>query len=733
MTRRVAHARRAKLACAGKSAGAAGRSACATAVLLLACVSAWAQTTVSPARVPNTPPAYTDLKFPPLKRIPIPNVATYTLPNGMKLYLLEDHELPVVSGTIRVRTGNLFEPADKVGLATITGVVMRSGGTKNKTGDQLDEELENIAASVESDIGESSGTVSFTSLKENTDQVLGIFKDVLTQPEFRQEKIDLTKSELRSSIARRNDDAHSIASREFTNIVYGRDTPYGWEMEYATLEPIVRDDLIAFYRRYFFPANMLMAVWGDFSTADMEAKLTKLFEGWNVQQTPVPPFPPVREKPAPGIYVANKEDVTQTFFIEGHLGGELKDKDLPALEIMADILGGGFQSRLVQRVRTQLGLAYDISAEWGASYDHPGLFEIGGSTKSASTAETLKAIQEQVARIRTSEVSEDELETARQSALNSLVFAFDTKAKTLARVLNYEYFGYPKDFIDRYQKGLEAVTRADVLRVAREHVQPNGLTVVAVGKTEEFAKSLATLGMPVSSIDLTIPEPKQEAPHKADADSAAKGGQLLARVQQAVGGADKLAAVKDMLEEAEFHVDPTVSGANMKRTDKWVAPSYSREDTQGPFGTIVLYADGQTGWTSGPQGAGPLPPPQLKAARDKLLRLYFPMLLSDRLPGRTVTWIGPGELEISDGQGSVARLFIDEKTGLPAKVEYASPQIGGPAATVDETFDGFEEVNGIKVPNRITIVQNGRKFAEVIVQSLKINSGLKPEDLNKKP
>ncbi len=162
----------------------------------------------------------------------------------------------------------------------------------------------------------------------------------------------------------------------------------------------------------------------------------------------------------------------------------------------------------MQRVRTQLGLAYEISAEWGADYDHPGLFEIGGSTKSASTAETLKAIQEQVERIRSAEVTDDELETARQTALNSLVFAFDTRSKTLARVLNYEYYGYPKDFIDRYQKGLEAVTRADVLRVAREHVHAGDMTVVAVGKTDEFEKSLATLGLPVSSIDLTIPEEK---------------------------------------------------------------------------------------------------------------------------------------------------------------------------------------------------------------------------------
>ena len=498
----------------------------ALAMLVAFGAAAFGQTTVGPAAIPDTPAAYRNLRFPALKHIPVPDVTTYTLPNGMKLYLLEDHELPTVSGLVRVRTGNLFAPADKIGLAAVTGTAMRSGGTQSKTGDQLDEELENIAASVETDIGETSGSVSFSALKENTDKVLGIFHDVLTQPAFRQEKIDLAISEMRSGIARRNDDAHGVAEREFADIVYGKDTPYGWQMEYATLDNIKRADVATFYKRYFFPANMLMAVWGDFSTAEMQAKLTKLFGDWNYQQPKAPPFPPVREKAQPGIYLAKKDDVTQTFFIEGHLGGQQNDKDFPALEVMGDILGGGFQSRLLQRVRTQLGLAYEISADWGAHYDHPGLFEISGSTKSSSTAETLKAIQEQIERIRSIEVSSDELETARQTALNSLVFAYDTKTKTLGRLLNYEYYGYPKDFIDRYQKALEAVTQADVLRVAREHIHPAGLTIVAVGKTDEFQKSLATLGLPVSSIDLTIPEAKPAAAPASGRGDAAKGRQL---------------------------------------------------------------------------------------------------------------------------------------------------------------------------------------------------------------
>src|SRR4029077_17908957 len=227
----------------------------------------------------------------------------------------------------------------------------RTGGTRKNTGDELDEKLENIAASVETGIGETSGRVSFSCLKENTDEVLSVFKDVLTTPEFRQDKLDLAKTQLRSGIARRNDEPHGIAEREFDEIVYGRDNPYGWSEEYEHVNRIQRDDLIAFYKRYFFPANIMLAVRGDFSTTEMKAKLEKLFADWTYQQPPVPEFPKVTAKPAPGIYIASKDDVTQTFFAMGHLGGLLKDKDFPALQVMGDVLGGGFTSRLFQRVR----------------------------------------------------------------------------------------------------------------------------------------------------------------------------------------------------------------------------------------------------------------------------------------------------------------------------------------------------------------------------------------------
>ena len=272
----------------------------------------------------------------------------------MRVYLLENHELPLVSGFALVRTGNLFDPKDKIGLAELTGNVMRTGGTKSKTSEQLDEQLENMAASVEASIGESSGRVGFSALKENTDEVLAVFQDVLMNPEFRQDKIGLVKSQIKSGISRRNDEAGEILSRSFAEVVYGRDNPYAWRMEYEHIDNIHRDDLIAFYKRYFFPSNIILAVQGDFVTAEMRAKLEKLFDGWTVKQEPVPPFPPVTAKPAPGVYLAPKQDVTQTSFALGHLGGELQRSEFSGA--IGDVGHPRWQDfrRLFKNVRTKL-------------------------------------------------------------------------------------------------------------------------------------------------------------------------------------------------------------------------------------------------------------------------------------------------------------------------------------------------------------------------------------------
>ena len=531
-------------------------------------------------------------------------------------------------------------------------------------------------------------------------------------------------------IARRNDEPHGIAEREFTNIVYGKNTPYGWQEEYDTINRVTRADLVNFYRRYFFPANTMLAVWGDFNAPEMKARLEKLFADWTVEQPPVPAFPPVSAKPAAGTYLASKSDVTQTFFSMGQLGGVLKDKDYPALEIMADILGGGFQSRLFRRVRTEMGNAYEIEADWGANYDHPGLFVISGSTKSVSTVETLQAILEEVERIRSTEVSEEELKTAKDTALNSLVFAFDTKAKTLGRILNYEYYGYPRDFIQQYQRAIEAVTRADVLRVAKQYLAPADFTIVAVGNPEQFGQPLSKLGRPVTAIDLTIPEPKQEAV-QSDAASLAKGREIMARVQRAVGGAGKLAAVKDFTVTQSNRFDPSAGRFDASETDRWIAPSHLRQDSRLPSGPFDMYCDGKLGWVFHRAGWRAIAGRDLAGdARRSVPRLLQPA--AGRRGRASVAAVDDRTVEISAGD-QIVRLVIDPATGLPQQLLYDSPRPNGPAQPMEEEYSDFREVNGIQVPFHVTYHQGGKYLAESTVSQYQINTGLRLEDLERHP
>ncbi len=670
------------------------------------------------------PPSYKDLKYPPLREVKIPEIPSYTLPNGIKLYLLENHELPLVGGFALVRTGSLYDPAGKTGLAELTGSVMRTGGTETKTGDQIDVELENVAASVESGIGLTSGRVSFGCLKENTDQVLAVFHDLLTKPAFRQDKFDLAKTQYRSAISRRNDDPNGILSREFLRTVYGPDTPYGRIMQYATLDNIQRGDVVAFYQRYFFPANTVIAVQGDFSVPEMRARIEKLFAGWTVQQQPVPALPAVAANPAPAIYLAARPDVTQSFFQMGHLSGVLKDKDYPALEVATDILGGGFSSRLFRKVRTAMGLAYNINASWGANFDFPGVFTIGGSTKSPSTVDSIQAARAELERIRTTEVTDEELRTAKETVLNSFVFNFDSPGKTLGRVVTYEYYGYPKDFIFQYQKAIEQVTKADVLRVAKQRFHPEQLTTVVVGKPEDFGKPLTTIG-PVKNVDLTIPEGKPVA--AAAEGPRLPGKPLLAKAQEAMGGREKLAAIRDLTEKAEVTIQAPQGAMKATNITEYILPSMVRQEQTLPFGKLTAFYDGKTGWLQGPQGPIPMADPVVKQIQVQLFRQIIVLLLSDNDPARAVNALDGRTLEIT-GNGMSVRVVLDPKSYLPLSETYTE---GGQSVT--DSYADWRDVNGVRLPFSETIEQGGRKFADVHVTSWSFNNGLKAEDLARKP
>jgi predicted Zn-dependent peptidase len=467
-----------------------------------------ALTGVAGAAVAGRTTDYKELKYPRLRDIVVPEVERVTLPNGMQLFLLEDHELPLISVSARIRVGSMYEPADKIGLASITGIVMRTGGTTTRTGDEIDEALERIAASVETGIGLNSGSASVSALKRDIDTALEILADVLMNPAFREDKIFLAKMQHRTSIARRNDTPDQIAAREFDKLIYGPDSVYARHTEYATIESITRDDLVAFHRRYFGPNNMMMAVWGDFETKAMIEKIEKAFDGWEKIDLDLADEPAVDYEYPETVNLVRKTDINQSNIYLGHIAGLRSDPDFFALLVMNRVLGGGFTGRLFKNVRSRQGLAYSVFGAYASNYSFPGTFYVGCQTKSESTVHAIRAMLEEVRKIRQEEVTDEELAIAKESYLNAFVFNFDTKGEIINRLMTYAYYGYPADFLQRTKDSVERVTKADVLRVARKHLHPDKVQILVVGKPDDFDEPLSTLGQ-VNEIDVTIPPPPQ--------------------------------------------------------------------------------------------------------------------------------------------------------------------------------------------------------------------------------
>jgi zinc protease len=435
------------------------------------------------------------------------------LPNGMVIFLQEDRELPLIDGVARIRGGSREEPANKVGLINIYGEVWRTGGTKTQTGDQLDDFLEIRAAKVETNGGGDSTSIGWSCLKGDFEDVFKIVADLLQQPEFRGDKIEIAKDGEYDNISRRNDDIGGIAGREAVKLAYGPQNPYARVPEYATVAAVTRQDLIDWHRTHVHPNNIILGVTGDFDSAAMEAKLRQAFTGW--PKGPAVKKPDIQFQPAkPGYYMIPKEDVNQSAIRMVDLGTTRDNPDYYAIEVFNEAFGGGFSSRLFRDLRTGKGLAYSVGGGIGTAFDHPGIVRLSMGTKSQTTVEAIQGLYEEIDNLNSHPISDDEIKRAKDSILNSFVFNFDSPDKVLRERMAYEFYGYPADFLEKYRVGIEKVQTADVTRAGTKYLHKEKLAVLVVGNTSEFDKPLSSLG-PVTTVDITIPPPPGEKPGEA--------------------------------------------------------------------------------------------------------------------------------------------------------------------------------------------------------------------------
>lgn len=472
-----------------------------------------------------------ELEFPELKAFNKPDVTTFTLKNGIKVYMLEDHELPLISLSALVRTGSIMEPPDKYGLASMTGAVMRSGGTAKYPADELNTMLEDKAAFISTGIGFSSGSASLNTLKEDFATLLPVFVDVVTNPAFPDDKIELVRRQIKTGISRRNDDPQSVADREFDKLIYGKESIYAKQTEYATADNITRDDLVAMHRKSFVGANMMVSVIGDFKTADMRKLVERHLSSIPKGEPLTLEFPDVETDPASSVNVVDKKGSQQSVVFLGHEGGLRQDPDYAALQVMNQVLAGGFSGRLFQKVRTDLGLAYAVFADYGSNLNYKGTFYAGVMTKTETTAEAIDAIKGEIVRLQEEPVSQEELNRVKDQFLNTLVFRYTSLGSVLGERVSNEYNGLPADQFDRYIEDVKKVTPADIQRVAQEKIRPDDMDILVVGDRAGIGAQLDKYGE-VREIDITIPQPNAEPKEETAGD--AEGQAWLDKMADAV-------------------------------------------------------------------------------------------------------------------------------------------------------------------------------------------------------
>lgn len=434
------------------------------------------------------------MTFKPVEFAP-PEPARIVLKNGMVVYLLEDHELPLVSLSATMRTGGWLEPQDKIGLAGLTGSVMRTGGGGGLTAEQIDEELEQFAIDIGMSMGRQSGSASLDVLSKDLARGLRIFAGLLRQPAFEPARVELAKLQAIEGIRRRQDSPGSIVGREFVKQLYGPEHPTARESTIESVKRITRDDLVAFHQRTVHPNGIILGVTGDFKKDEMLALLRATFEDWKKGEVPELKIADVPETAGRSIVRFVSKDTSQTHLRVGHLSIKEQDPDYVPLAIANDILGGSsFRSRLFNDVRTKRGLAYSVGSRLNTGVHDQGVWLMRAETKLPSTQEVISRFVANMERMRTEFVTDEELAEAKEAYVNSFVFSFASPSAIVGRFVELEYDGLPKDFLQQLRARVIALSKEDILAAAKKHFHSDRLTIVAVGPGEALPKLLSGFG-----------------------------------------------------------------------------------------------------------------------------------------------------------------------------------------------------------------------------------------------
>jgi zinc protease len=409
----------------------------------------------------------------------------YELADGTTVFLAPSREVPLVNLVFTFKGGVYLDPAAIVGLTDATGALMRRGGTTTLAAEELDERLDFLAADVSVSVGSTSSSASLNCLTDQLDASLALFMDMIRNPGFQGNRVEVYVDEQLEAMRQRNDFPDAILSREWDALLYGEDHHEARLATRSMLQAMTVNDLQAMHQRIFQPGNLIIAVNGDFDPDDMLKRLERVMQGWT--RTPPAADPPSPKASfTPGMYHVEKDIPQGKVFI----GLRTIPRDHPdyfPMLLMNDILGGGgFTSRITKRVRNDEGLAYSAGSSLQTRVHYPGEWRASFQSKSRTVALSIKIILEEIERLRSEPVSEETLATAKNAFIETFPRTFESKAGMLAVFVSDELTNRADDYWMHYRDNIQNVSIEEIGRVAKTWLDPSQLAIFIVGNWEQI-------------------------------------------------------------------------------------------------------------------------------------------------------------------------------------------------------------------------------------------------------
>jgi zinc protease len=429
----------------------------------------------------------------------------HQLSNGIPVYLVEDHSLPLVDVAVAVRTGDWVDAADRVGLASFAGALIRRGGTASKSPDEFDEQADFLGSQINSVAGTTRSGATLNVSSRSFGEAMDLYCEMLRAPRFDEGRVAVTRENLRESLSRRTDDPLEVLTREWGRLLYGSGHYSVREVTPRNLESLVPAELTALHRATWRPdpKSMVIAVSGDVTPADVLPRLEKCFSGWPASTGTAPSWPPPAsgQTPSPGLFYVDR-DIPQAKIILGHLGAKRRgwdDPDEAALLVLSEVLGGG-ASRIQRRLRGELGIAYRTSATFEVGLHEPGIFQVFLETENASAGRAIQAALAEARRLREEPVPEAELAFARNGLIDSFPLRFEDASSVAGLYAEDDYLGRPHAYWRTYRDRIRRVTPEQVQRVAQRYLQPERMVALVVGKWSDVSRGAAGAGVKMESL-----------------------------------------------------------------------------------------------------------------------------------------------------------------------------------------------------------------------------------------